>query len=297
MIYSMDQVVKYLRAEHDSLEDNIKTLDAQKHKYEIARDKLVELLTWTQHGTYTLGKNSISRAHKLIEAINNSMVIECLETDDNPHKINLDNEHKDLYLPRIKASNSFVIKHDWASAFKQPLENEVFNYEFKLPYEHCLFELQLDKKYVLVLASQHSGNNVNIIIFISMNEHWVAVSISDNELYRDTCDINVFRYALDQVRAVCIALDTEIAETTVERAPYKLNKDRISKGRPPMFSYHIVDLSSRYRNKPVHSGTHNSPRFHLRRGHWRHYEDHKTWIKWTLVGNPDLGFIDKQYII
>jgi hypothetical protein len=31
------------------------------------------------------------------------------------------------------------------------------------------------------------------------------------------------------------------------------------------------------------------------RGHWRHYERHKTWIKWTLVGDPDLGFVDKHY--
>jgi hypothetical protein len=36
-------------------------------------------------------------------------------------------------------------------------------------------------------------------------------------------------------------------------------------------------------------------RLHFRRGHWRHYETHKTWIKWMLVGDPDLGFIEKQY--
>jgi hypothetical protein len=28
---------------------------------------------------------------------------------------------------------------------------------------------------------------------------------------------------------------------------------------------------------------------------WRHFVSHKTWIKWTLVGDPDLGFIDKEY--
>lgn len=34
---------------------------------------------------------------------------------------------------------------------------------------------------------------------------------------------------------------------------------------------------------------------HFRRGHWRHYQDHRTWIKWCLVGDPDLGFVDKHY--
>jgi hypothetical protein len=39
----------------------------------------------------------------------------------------------------------------------------------------------------------------------------------------------------------------------------------------------------------------HSPRLHFRRGHHRHYENYKLWIKWQLVGNPDIGFIDKDY--
>lgn len=34
---------------------------------------------------------------------------------------------------------------------------------------------------------------------------------------------------------------------------------------------------------------------HFVRGHWRHYEVSKTWIRWHLRGDPDLGFIDKEY--
>lgn len=34
---------------------------------------------------------------------------------------------------------------------------------------------------------------------------------------------------------------------------------------------------------------------HFRRGHWRHYGEYKTWIKWMLVGDPELGFVDKMY--
>ena len=38
-------------------------------------------------------------------------------------------------------------------------------------------------------------------------------------------------------------------------------------------------------------------RLHFVRGHWRRYEEHKTWIRWRLRGDPDLGFIDKSYRI
>lgn len=38
-----------------------------------------------------------------------------------------------------------------------------------------------------------------------------------------------------------------------------------------------------------------SPRLHFVRGHWRRYANHKTWLKWFLRGDPDLGFIDKHY--
>lgn len=34
---------------------------------------------------------------------------------------------------------------------------------------------------------------------------------------------------------------------------------------------------------------------HIDRAIWRRFETHKTWIKWTLVGDPDLGFIEKHY--
>jgi hypothetical protein len=39
----------------------------------------------------------------------------------------------------------------------------------------------------------------------------------------------------------------------------------------------------------------NRKRLHLRRGHWRHFATYRTWIKWMMVGNPDLGFVDKEY--
>lgn len=102
-----------------------------------------------------------------------------------------------------------------------------------------------------------------------------------------------------QVRAICIALDAEVAETEVVRAPHKLNRARERRARPLIADYHTVKLARRPRPKPLpRDGLEQATRhvrLHFRRGHWRHFEQHKTWINWTLVGDPDLGYIEKHY--
>jgi hypothetical protein len=102
---------------------------------------------------------------------------------------------------------------------------------------------------------------------------------------------------LRQVRAACVGLDAKVIETEIVRAPEKLNKARVKRRRTPLYDYHVLDLTRRRRSAtlPEESGTHASPRCHFRRGHWRHLAAFKSWIRWTLVGDPDLGFVDKHY--
>jgi hypothetical protein len=91
-------------------------------------------------------------------------------------------------------------------------------------------------------------------------------------------------------------LDAEVAVHSVVRAPHALNVKRKNEGKIPIFDHHIVKLSDRHRASAKRFGdTHKSPRLHFRRGHWRHFQTHKTWIKWMLVGDPELGFVDKEY--
>ena len=47
-------------------------------------------------------------------------------------------------------------------------------------------------------------------------------------------------------------------------------------------------------------GTHESPALHWRRGHWRTLHrateaETKTWIRKCLVGDPERGYIAKNY--
>lgn len=77
-----------------------------------------------------------------------------------------------------------------------------------------------------------------------------------------------------------------------------INHQRERRGRLPLADYHVVMLAHRRRLEPLPrdpGAEVTRKRLHFRRGHWRHYANHKTWIKWMLVGDPDLGFVDKEY--
>ncbi len=56
-----------------------------------------------------------------------------------------------------------------------------------------------------------------------------------------------------------------------------------------------IEPLERYLESLAAKGGSRRTRLHVVRGHWRHYEEHKTWIKWHLRGDPDLGFIQKHY--
>jgi hypothetical protein len=96
-------------------------------------------------------------------------------------------------------------------------------------------------------------------------------------------------------RAVAIALDAQVAETDVVRAPHRLNANE----RGVVGRLLRTITSSNWRavlalllcRRRLLSASATA----FRRGHWRRFPSHKTWIKWTLVDDPDLGFIDKRY--
>lgn len=105
-----------------------------------------------------------------------------------------------------------------------------------------------------------------------------------------------------QVLAVAIALDAQIATGTIIDAPTKLNAARIKKGKVPLSDYRVVSLTRRRLATDAAVMTNpdrRGPRLHFRRGHWHHFHTKKglerKWVSWMLVGNPDLGFIDKHY--
>jgi hypothetical protein len=190
--------------------------------------------------------------------------------------------------------HSFVVEHDWARAFENA-EDFTDDAPIRLPFPACLFEFAISGRRVAVMAHEFRDDQYRLMASVETPVGWAFLN-----LYASPYIAPIRTLVQRQIRAICVALEAEIAETEVVRAPHKLNRAREKRGRQPINDYHVVRLARRSRVAPLpSSGSTEEParrvRLHFRRGHWRHFETHKTWIKWTLVGDPDLGFIEKHY--
>lgn len=234
---------------------------------------------------FVLEKNEHSRAHKLREAMQEGLLF--------------DGENNCFPAPRDASAmfsgelgaKVFVVRHDWASAFEH---SDMGDAEFRLPFQMCLFEFRVTGRTLIVFAWEQDAVapfRGHTLFLEGVDGLWLTLTKSAVE--------EVSEFLWRQIRAICIALEAQVAEHSVVRAPVALNNKREKSGKPPISDFHVVDLSRRAR-AAARVGAGDSGRrvrMHFRRGHWRHYETHNTWIEWMLVGNPDLGFIDKEYRI
>jgi hypothetical protein len=204
-------------------------------------------------------------------------------------------------------THAFVVNHDWAAAFKNATDFE--GGEWHMPYEHTAFEFVISGKRVIFVVSDDKDRRQGLL-FVNCRVGWAMLTTFDITAEKATPKIDtkdkacerVASICLAQIRAIVIALEAEVAVTEVVRAPHKLNAAREKRGRLPILDYHVVSLARRTRYvalpdpaSPVEAEPRRHPRLHFVRGHWRHFANHKTWIRWFLRGDHDLGFIDKSY--
>lgn len=193
----------------------------------------------------------------------------------------------------------FVIEHNWASAFAGA-EEYAMGREVHLPAECCAFEFRISGRAVIAFATEADGTTYVQHAVQSANECWLVVGLEAHALDGSLLlRPGTFSHlTAHSIHAVAVALEAQVAGTTVIRAPHKLNAARERRGKLPIASYHVVSLANRSRvarlDRDGQPPSHRK-RLHFRRGHWRHFETFKTWIRWTLVGDPDLGFVDKHY--
>lgn len=268
-----------------------------------------ELQAWAAGaGPFVLERAEGSRFHHLREALNARSVMALTTAKEQPESLR--HAFDDL-------SSSFVVEHDWASAFAGAGDFDTG--EFSLPYSKSFWEFQVSGRRVGLAVSDDP--NLAVLFLITKVGWVVGGAFSFNMMGALSCRMHCDLGELDpefvnnlapgfqalterllaNVRAVSISLEAEVAETEIVRADYKLNQARERRGKLPLYDYHVVSLVRRSRVAPLPRGEADPDReiarrrCHFRRGHWRHYENHKTWIKWMLVGDPDLGFVDKHY--
>ena len=237
-----------------------------------------------------------SRLHKLAEAFKADRVVK----KDAPNGA-LSPDLKAEWAERVGAASSYVIEHDWGAAFAGAGGDDFNKGEVRLPDDVCAFEFQITGRPIVAFATAEGADALRIRAVVeAVNDWWVLINMTTIEVLEslNVEDMQPLPVAVRTIRAVLVALDAEVAVTDVVRAPHKLNHARERAGKMPLFSYHVVSLARRSRVAPLPREDGEPAyhvRFHFRRGHWRHYEDHKTWIKWILVGDPDLGIVDKHY--
>jgi hypothetical protein len=239
-----------------------------------------DFFVWATRGPFSLGRNNCSRLHDLRDAARVGTLLGSEGPIEANNPLGQYPEH------------TFVVKHDWARAFDNA---EGVDDSVKLPYDICAFEFLINGRAVIAVA--YGDMEVKFTAFAHCRDYWLCVGGgSEKEI---AAQVDLLRMIWSQIRAICIALDAEVATHTVERASNTLNKKRVQAGKAPICDFHVVDLARRHRveNPPECGASGNRKRMHFRRGHWRHYETSKTWIRWCLVGDPDLGFIHKDYTI
>jgi hypothetical protein len=204
----------------------------------------------------------------------------------------------------------FLLEHDWSSALQAVKEQAV---DFRPPFSDQVFELKLSGKRICSRVQiDPADGEVFCVCFVWLSSAWVMLPLYDlnRGIIPDSppsfLDLQwtakyldpIYDIVIAQIRGACIALDANIATTEIIKASPQIRKSRIASGKPAPYDFRVLTLKRRSTvdrdATPETTGSH--VRLHFRRGHYRHFSDNsKTWINWTLVGDPDLGFIDKHY--
>jgi hypothetical protein len=199
---------------------------------------------------------------------------------------------------------------------------------FRLPYKECYFEF--DTVSVLAFEGFADENNEKFVVhfrLIASANDVPPTTINNNEIvhglfmngnigdssalgycnhddndedHRMEIDVGAFF-----LTGVLTLLNERLIATEVKPDPAPaLTKARAKKGLPPITTETRVLTINVAAVRRVVARTklqsHESPRLHWRRGHWRvlhrfsEFED-RVWVRRCLVGDPDRGFVEKDY--
>jgi hypothetical protein len=216
-------------------------------------------------------------------------------------------EHKKIF----DVAEIFLMERQFTKLIEN--KKELIGTEWNLPFDRCSFECRFrhndDVFHIICVANAETG--VKRFLFFgsvrrSSDECWVAFDECDeygnahSPLEDGDLRLPFAPLVIDEIRAACILLDAEAIERAIERAPHRLNYAREKRGRLPLYDFHRFALRRAIRVAGDEFGddrVRNSPRLHLRRGHWRHFSTFKTWIRWQVVGDVSKGFVDKDYVL
>lgn len=290
-----------------------------------ATEAVIEINAWAKaiFGKLVLQPNECSRMHSLVDLLMHGLG---LGMRDSVVVRGIEASGATLW----NHVQPFVVKHDWRAAFKEEL-GKVSDDEFFLPFPSTAFEFKVCGRPCTVMvidpmpgvadgarelqtkligdADGIENGRMFYLFVMASNGSWIAVT-------QEQGHVELMEFLVEQVKAICVMLDARIAEVSVVEQPKSLNAKRAKSGKSPLFDYRVVDLAKKYHRSagsPTVPGSVRQ-RCHLRRGHWVHadqrprvdahrtdqrWQQHdgkwRTWVNWYLAGDPDLGFVEKEY--
>lgn len=212
------------------------------------------------------------------------------------------------------ASGVFLINHNWYSVFEHAKNFD--GGTVSLPYPLSVFEFRISgRRTICCLSTNVDEVDGILLIFTEFSIGWSmigAYGCPDGDFFGVDIDpldkaamgtpvhrlMNILR---KQIRAALIALSAQVAVTEVIRAPYRLNAKREKSGKVPLFDFHQINLAERKRYAPRLpeegdiENCHARKRLHFVREHQRVLTNHSIKVRWHVRGDPDLGFVDKEY--
>lgn len=278
-----------LSARRADLDDRRTAIESNLHQAGLEESRLQRIVEWHER-PFVLEPCEVSRLHDLRSALKHGKW-DLLASDK------VKKECERFWPDEFKQPpHTFLIQNDWAAPFANATDFD--GGDFRLPYDVCCFEFQISGRHFIVHLQQ-VGDAILVSPFMDADDgrYWFLLGSACPFAEIAESMIDAAPILSAQIRAVCIALDAEVAVSEQIHAPYAENRSRAKQGLPPLLAHHTISLSKRTRSSKLsgEGGSHRSPRLHFRRGHWRHFATHKTWIRWMLVGDPDLGFVDKKY--
>lgn len=298
---ALKKAFRQLRREKQETKRQKEDVDAELEKRHRCIDAIDDIVAWAATQP-KLRRADGSKLRELRAAVRGGRS-EALTADKNAHTAG--EFEKEVFV----AAEPMVVTHDWAAAFAG---SNLDDPAIKLPYDVCAFEFQFGERRVIAIATEANESIVFGAFVEQGNGHWLVFDVAFDAVRMNDKPVAlhgrlqgsdggaglevVFAQISKQIVAVCIALDAEVAVSEAVREPYQ--KAHGKNFHAPARTYNVVSLVRRTRAAPLEGdreGTGARRKLHFRRGHWRHYPDHRTWLKWMLVGDPDLGWVEKEY--
>ena len=189
-----------------------------------------------------------------------------------------------------------------------PFEQVIMEFQDSDGYTHCFYMTDgddVDGRKPLELVHINYISDIDVV---KTSSGWYYVGEDDGRMFIEAGNEDLDEFNdISQVMPMCFGILSLMKEKLINS--YEVitsQKSKKKKKNGPIGSDYRVLTLNLAQARRMSSGSrlkkHESPRMHWRRGHWRtihrYTEDERNvWINKMLVGDPDKGFVNKDYAL